>query len=161
MSSQELMLIRRALSKVSSDLKQGNILSSAKAVRAGVRAFGRIPLIKKEHEELTRLLTDAAMYLQNNAEVRSIFPLSLTYTPGKEQTLAANIDELIAALQDEASETLHAGLQSLQERQLATLDKGKTELNEGRHDDARVTFKGLAERAPFGNRRIVHAGQHV
>ena len=48
--TQELTGIRRALTRVSSELKQNRLLPAAKAVQAAARALIRLPLLKNEQD---------------------------------------------------------------------------------------------------------------
>lgn len=139
--SQELTSARRALSRVSTDLKQGQIISAATAVRDGARLFGRVPMMKNEHEEFSALLTSASDLLQYNESVTALFPLAIKYTRGQEDELASLMNQLIEVLQEESTEQAVKKHKAYQEAQLA---KGHKELKEGQFDEGRRTLDQLA-----------------
>ncbi|MDR2077230.1 MAG: tetratricopeptide repeat protein [Desulfovibrio sp.] len=141
--SQDLTSVRRALTRVSSDLKQNNLLSAAKAVHAAARTLVFVPLIKHEQEELSRMLGDACALLQNSRELRRIFPLAVVYVPRKEAELIATMEELIPLLEAEAAEQARSGAEALLARQRKTFAKGESELEAGDHATARETFGAL------------------
>lgn len=140
--SQELTNARRLLSKVSSDLKQGQFISAATAVRDGARMFGRVPMIKKESEELTNLLQTACDHLRYNKEVAKLFPLAFNYTPGQENELADLMNQLIEALQEASTED---AIRKRNEQIAADFARGRKQLEDGRLDEARATFAAFAE----------------
>ena len=157
--TQELTSIRRALTRVSSDLKQNRLLPAANAVQAAARALIRLPLLKGEQEELTRLIGESCVLLQGNKELRKLFPLSITYIPKEEQQLVETLAELIAILQSEAASQAQDGMQALLDRQRNALDKGQQELDAGQHDAARATFKSLSEEFAEDGELITEIGE--
>ena len=139
--SQELTSARRALNKVSTDLKQAQLISAVTAIRDGARLFNRVPMIKNEQEEMHNLLTASTDLLRYNAEVARIFPLAISYAPGEESALVDLMNQLIEALQQASIEDALRRHREYQEAQLA---KGYKELTEKRYDDARKTLDQLA-----------------
>lgn len=138
--SQELTNARRALSKVSSDVKQGQLISAATAIRDASRLFGRVPMMKNEHEELTEMLTTAADYLHYNEEITKAFPLQIKYVPGQEESFADLMNQLIETLQDESTRQAVAKHAEYKAGQLA---KGHKELKNGQFDEGRRTLDKL------------------
>lgn len=157
--SQELTSIRRTLTRVSSDLKQNKLLPVANAVQAATRAMIRMSLLKNEQEELSRMIFDACDMLQNNNELRKIFPLAITYVPKEEAQLLETLNELIAILQAEASAQAKDGMQALLERQRSQLEKGQAQLDAEEHDAARATFKGLSDEFAEDGEVITEIGE--
>lgn len=157
--TQELTGIRRALTRVSSELKQNRLLPAAKAVYAAARALTRLSLLKNEQEELTRMVGEGCALLQGNKELRKIFPLTISYVPKEEAQLVETLTELIAVLEGEAAQQMQEGLQALQERQRSTLEKGRKELDAGAHDTARETFRGLSEEFAEDGELITEIGE--
>lgn len=123
--SQELTNARRALSKVSTDLKQGQPISAATAIRDAARLFGRVPMMKSEHDEFIELLKSATQYLAYQKEITKIFPLALAYKPGAEEALADLMNQLIEALQENS---LEEAMGRQREYIAAQLAKGRKEL---------------------------------
>lgn len=140
--AQELTAIRSALSKVSSDLKRGQFISAATAVRDGARMFGRVSMIKNEAEELTHLLQEACAHLRYDREVAKLFPLAFNYVPGREDDLASLMNQLIEALQ-EAS--LEDAMRKHREQKAAALAKGRKLIDEGKLEEARGIFRQITE----------------
>ena len=141
--SQEMSGIRRALSRVSSDMKQGQYISAATSIRDAARLFTRgVSMIKNEHEEFVTMLHAGCELLRYSKEVAKYFPLAIAYTPGQEAALVALMSQLIEALQEAATEDT---IKKHEERKQAGLVKGRKELADGEHDQARRTFRELTD----------------
>ncbi|MDL2316032.1 tetratricopeptide repeat protein [Desulfovibrio sp. OttesenSCG-928-A18] len=138
--SQELTSARRALSRVSSDLKQGRHISAATAVRDGARLFGRVPMMRNESDEFITLLRNSCDALRYDREISKIFPLAITYTPGQEGALMELMNELIEALQLVSTED---AIRKHQEKKASELAKAREELEKGALDEARKTLAGI------------------
>lgn len=161
--SQELTNARRSLSRVSSDLKQGQYISAATSVRDGARMFGRVPMIKNEAEELSGLLQTACQYLSYSGELAKLFPLAIVYTPGNEAVLVDIMNQLIEVLQETSAAD---AVKKHAEHKALLLEKGRKQLQENRLDEARQTFRQLsedyaddAELAAAVGEIFMHAGQ--
>ena len=141
--SQEMAGVRRALSRVSSDVKQGQYISAATAIRDAARLFTRgVSMIKNEQEEFATMLHAGCELLRYNKEVSKYFPLAITYTPGQEGALVGLMNQLIEALQEATTEDT---IRKHEERKKVGLAKGRKELADGEHDEARRTFRELTE----------------
>ena len=144
--SQEMASARRALSRVSTDIKRGQFISAATAIRDAARLFTRnVGMIKNEQEEFTTMLHSSCELMRYSKEVTKLFPLSISYAPGQEGALVDLMNELIATLQEATTEDTIKKHQELQERKQMGLDKGRKELADGEHDEARRTFRELTE----------------
>ncbi|MDR2573082.1 MAG: tetratricopeptide repeat protein [Desulfovibrio sp.] len=133
--------LRRALSRVSSDIKQGQYISAATAIRESARLFTKgVSMIKNEQDEFETLLYSGCELLRYHKEVTKYFPLSIEYTPGQEGALVGLMNQLIETLQEASTEE---ALKQHRERKQAGLDKGRKELADGEHDEARRTFREL------------------
>lgn len=140
--SQELSNARRALTKVASDLKQGQGISAATAIRDAARMISRVPLLKNEHDEFVSLLKSATDHMSYNKEIAKIFPLAVSYAPGQEEALADLMNQLIEALQETSLEEARARQKEYQEAQLA---KAQKELQGGRFDEGRRILDQLQQ----------------
>jgi Putative Zn-dependent protease, contains TPR repeats len=138
--AQELTAARSALSKVSSALKSGQYISAAVSIRDGARLFKRITMIKNEADELIALLRTACDHMRYDREVSNIFPLNLTYTPGKEEDLARLMDQLIDALQEISVDD---AIKKREEQKAASLARGRRLLEEGQPEEARQVFRQI------------------
>lgn len=141
--SQDLVAARRALSKVSTDLKREQYISAATAIRDAARLFTRgVPMMKNEQEEFVSMLQAGCDLMRFNKELPKIFPLAITYKPGQESALADLMNQLIEILQEASTEDAtrkHA------ERKRLEMAKGRQELADGEHDEARRTFTALTD----------------
>jgi tetratricopeptide (TPR) repeat protein len=143
--SQDLTSVRRALTMVSSDLKQNKLLPAAKAIFSATKTLVHFPLMKHEQEELARMVGDACALLQDSRELRRVFPLAVMYVPKKEADLISTLEELIAVLEAETANQAQNGMDALLAQRQTAFEKGKSELEEGDHTSARATFSALAE----------------
>jgi tetratricopeptide (TPR) repeat protein len=157
--TQELTSIRRTLTMVPSDVKQNKLLPAANAIQAAARALIRLPLLKNEQDELVKQVSDACDLLQDNKELRKIFPLAITYVPKHEQALVDILGELISTLESEAASQAQDGMSALLERQKSTLEKGKTQLEAGEHDAARKTFAAVTKEFSKDDKLHVEVGE--
>lgn len=155
--SQELASLRRALSRVSSDVKQGQYISAATSIRDAARLFTRgVHMIKNEQEEFMTMLHSGCELLRYNREVAKYFPLSISYTPGQESALVELMNQLIETLQQVSTEDT---LKKHEERKKAGLAKGRKELADGEHDEARRTFHELTDEYSNDAQLVTEVGE--
>ncbi len=157
--SQDISNIRRALSRVPTDIKQGNFISAVKSMRAASGALYRAPMMRAEQEEFVRLLGDGAALLRSNKEITRIFPLAITYVPGQEKALSEALDQLLSVLEENATEGMRDAMLKMEERKRAMLEKGREELTAGTHDEARATFNLLLREFDSDSDLAVEAGE--
>lgn len=144
--SQDIAGVRRALSKVSTDVKRGQYISAATSIRDAARLFTRgVAMIKNESEEFVTMLHSGCELLRFNKDIPKLFPLSISYTPGQEGDLVELMNQLIETLQEASTQDTIQKHQEHMERKQAGLNKGRKELADGAHDEARRTFKELTE----------------
>lgn len=155
--SQELTNARRALSKVSTDLKKEQYISAATAVRDTARLFGRIPMMKSEQDEFINMLQTATDLLHYNSGITKIFPLTIKYVPGQEADLGDLMNELIETLQESSTEEAKKRHKAYQQEQLA---KARMELEHDRFDEARGILKNLADLYSEDSDLAVEIGDH-
>lgn len=141
--SNELPQIRANLSRVPTSLKQGNLVFAAQAMRKGVHALQSKNLMRNEVDELRRLILQGSGYLIDSVEIKSIFPLALDFIKGEEANYLSTLDELIECLQSEASKDIIIQAEETSRKKTSGLEKGRTEVSEGRYDSARSTFSNL------------------
>jgi tetratricopeptide (TPR) repeat protein len=155
--SQEMATLRRALSRVSTDVKQGQHITAATSIREAARLFTRgVHMIKNEKEEFETLLYAGCELLRYNREIAKYFPLTIEYRPGQEAALVALMNQLIETLQESSTEET---LKKQQERKAAELEKGRKELADGEHDEARRTFNALTEEYSDDGQLAVEVGE--
>lgn len=139
---QELAKARRTLSKVVSDLKQGQGISAATAIRDAARMVGRVALLKKEQDEFVSLLQTATEYMKYDKKISRIFPLSISYTPGQEESLADLMNQIIESLQET---NLEEAREKHEEYQGAQLLKAQKYLQAGKLEEGRKILVQLQE----------------
>lgn len=138
--AQELAAVRRALSKVASDLKQQQAISAATAIRDAARMIGRVPLLKSEQDEFVSLLQSATDHMKDNEEIGRVSTLVISYTPGREESLADLMNQLIEVLQ---KASLEEARDKHKDYQNARLVKARKELQAGRLEEARQILHQL------------------
>lgn len=143
MAGNELANVRRNLVKIPVDLSRGSPVSAARAVRAGVRALIYTQLLRAEQEELSRMVDDGCVLLRGEPKIKLLFPLAITFEPDKKETLLQTLSELIEILEADALEAAQEILQAMEVRKRDTLERGKSELEQGEHDAARATLGDL------------------
>lgn len=155
--SQDLTNARRALSKVSTDLKKEQYISAATAVRDAARLFGRVPMMKSEQDEFISMLQAATDLLHYNPGINKLFPLAIKYVPGKEADLGDLMNQLIETLQESSTEEAIKRHKAYQQEQLA---KARGEMDRDNFDEARKTLKSLAELYSEDGDLAVEIGDH-
>lgn len=94
--------IRRQMKLVGSLLRQEKPVSAVQAVVAGLRLMLTTPLIKAEKEEFADRIREALGFINNDAEIRKIYPLELRYQSGEEKRLLDELQELLDVFGEEA-----------------------------------------------------------
>jgi len=135
--SAELAKARQQLSQVRTLLRQGKLLPAAQGVQSALLSLLKGQLIKTERQEFENLLQEAAAYLSNDATVRKIYPLQLSYAPGQEREFNEKLKDLIVALNDLVAEEAQESLRLREERKRSLLAQGRAEF------EARNPEKGL------------------
>ncbi|MCL2122557.1 MAG: tetratricopeptide repeat protein [Desulfovibrionaceae bacterium] len=145
----ELTKARQQLSQVRTLLRQDKILPAVQGVHSALLTLLKGQLIKTERQEFEHLLEEAASYLANDATVRKIYPLQLTYAPGQEREFNEKLKELIASLNDMMAEEAQEQLRLREERKRALLAQGKAQLFEaGEAEKGLQTFADLGQEFP-------------
>lgn len=142
---QGLSNARRQLSRAPSDVKQGQVLTAATAVRDAARLFGRVAMMKAEQEELSDMLRNGADALYYCKDVTRIFPLAIVYKPGEEAGLVDLMNQLIESLEEAGTADAVSKHQAYQNLQLS---QATAELGSGSIEQARSTLEGLREEFP-------------
>jgi tetratricopeptide (TPR) repeat protein len=146
--SAELTKARQQLSQVRTLLRQGKILPAVQGVHSALTVLFKGQLIKTERQEFEQMLQEAASYLANDAGVRKIYPLQLSYAPGQEQEFNENLKTLISSLNDMVAEEAQEQLRLREERKLALLAQGKAEFEARNETKARQIFATLEHDYP-------------
>jgi len=141
--SGELTKARQRLTSINSSLKQGKYMAAAQALNDAIVIMLSAQLMKSERDEFAQMLDDAVYALNNNKELRKVFPLVLNYTPGEEKKLLEQIFEMRKILQEDVNEGAQKDLASLEARKQAELDRGQQHLEQQEFDQAKQIFDAL------------------
>ncbi len=145
--SADITKARKALTQVSSNIKQGKPVVAVTAALDGVNLLLSTPLMKAERSEFVKLIEDALMHISGDKLVRSLFPLQLSLVPEQERALVANLRDLQNALTEHVQEEAQKALKERDERKKATLARGIAELQEDKSKGV-ATFSILSREFP-------------
>ena len=146
--SAELTKARQQLSQVRTLLRQGKVLPAAQGVQSALLTLLKGQLIKLERQEFEELLQEATSYLANDATVRKIYPLQLTYAPGQERECNEKLKELIRSLNDLVAEEAQEQLRLREERKHALLAQGKAKFAALEAEKGLQIFANLEQEFP-------------
>jgi Tfp pilus assembly protein PilV len=144
--SAELTRARKQLTQVRSLLRQGKVMPAAQSYHTALLAVLKNPLMKAEKEEFERLLDDAAHHLNNDAELRRVFPLTISYKPGAEREVLDVVASLVKALEEAAVSEAQEQLRQFEASKEAEMRRGQQMLDDRQFEDAQKHFRGLVAR---------------
>jgi predicted Zn-dependent protease len=146
--SAELTKARKQITQVNTYLKQGKPLPAVNALYEAVMAMLKAQLMKAERDEFARLIEQAVYQLNNNKELRQLYPLVIPYTAGEEKALLDTIRELLHELQANTVDDAKDQIEGRQKRRAEGLLKGKQLLEEKKIDPARKCLSSLVREFP-------------
>lgn len=141
--SGELTKARQRITSINSSLKQGKYMAAATALNDAIVIVLSAPLMKSERDEFAQMLADAVYALNNNKELRKVFPLVLNYAPGEEKKLLEQIFEMRKVLQEDVNEGAQKDLASMEAHKQAELGRGQKHLEQLEFDQAKQVFDAL------------------
>lgn len=141
--STELIKARSALASIGTLLKQEKVLPAALALHDALGLIIRTPLIKSERSEFERSLENAVFRLNNDSNLRKIYPLLIQYGPGQEVELQGTLRELLNELQESAVRDARNLLAEQERRKQDELSKGQQLIREGQYESAEQVFASL------------------
>lgn len=165
--SNELVTSRKKLNAVSTFLKKGKYMAAVQSVHDGLILFLKSQAMKSEREEFEEIIQKAVYALSSDAELRKIYPLVISYNPGKERALLDAMRELLQELQAALNESVQGDIQATMELKKKLLNDGQTHLDNEDYDKAKIIFDSLI--ADFGGDtdlkadiadRYLNAGQY-
>ncbi len=165
--SAQLTKARQQLNQIRSLLKQGKYQPAAQAYHDALLTFLKTPLMKAEKEEFQRLLEDNAHNLNNDKELRKVFPLTIQYEPGKEREVLDILKELLQELMNAAANEAQLLMSVMEKRKQAELARAQTLLDGHQYDEAGAVFRSLVNefskdpdlKADIGD-RFIKAGRY-
>ena len=141
--SGELTKARQRITSINSSLKQGKYMAAAQALNDAIVIMLSAQLMKSERDEFAQMLDDAVYALNNNKDLRKVFPLLLNYAPGEEKKLLEQIFEMRKVLQEDVNEGAQKDLASLEARKQAELERGQKHLEQQEFEQAKQVFDTL------------------
>ncbi|MFZ5428096.1 MAG: hypothetical protein ACOZEN_14105 [Thermodesulfobacteriota bacterium] len=146
--SAELTKARNQISQVNTYLKQGKPLPAVNALYEAVLAMLRAQLMKSERDEFAKLIEQAVYQLNNNKDLRALYPLVIPYAAGEEKGLLERLRELLRELQTNTVDVAQAQIEMRQKRREEGLRQGKEMLENKEYDPARKHLGGLVREFP-------------
>lgn len=141
--SNDLTKARQLLTQVRTLLRQGKVMPAAQSFHEALVLVLKNPLMKAEREEFERMLADASAYLDNDPELRKVFPLKIDYKPGAERQVLDTVRELVKAVNEAAVNEAQEHLKLLAARKAAELERGQKLLDDKDYDAANGVFRQL------------------
>ncbi len=141
--SGELTKARKRLTGINASLKMGKYMTAAQALNDAIVIMLSAPLMKSEREEFVNMLSDAVYALNNNKELRKVYPLALSYTAGEEKKLLEDIFEMRKVLQEDVNEGAMRDLEAIESKKRENLERGQRHLDASEFEQAKQTFDKL------------------
>ena len=141
--SSDLIKSRKKLNSVSTLLKKGKYMPAVQAVHDGLILFLKNQVMKAERTEFEDILQKVTYTLNSDKELRKIYPLIISYTPGQERALLDAMRELLQELQKALNESVQDDLQAILAQKKAALEKGQEHLDNEEWDKAKAIFDQL------------------
>jgi tetratricopeptide (TPR) repeat protein len=141
--SSDLIKSRKKLNSVATLLKKGKYMPAVQAVHDGLILFLKNQVMKNERDEFEDILQKVTYALNSDKELRKIYPLVISYEPGKERPLLDAMRELLQELQKALNEEVQGDLDALNAQKLADLEKGQAFLDAQDWDKANEVFDQL------------------
>lgn len=141
---QNIASIHRQVKQVPSMLRQNKMTPAVKAVAEGLRLVLTTPLIKAEKDEFTESIRVALDYLSNDADIRQLYPLAITYTPGEEKKTLEQLIELLDIVNENAMTGVADMAKRISEKKEAALAVGQSHLDAKEYDKARKVFHDIS-----------------
>ena len=142
--SAELSKARQQMGQVRTMLRQGKTQPAVQAVYNTLVVVLKTPLMKAEREEFERMIDEAVFSIAQDAEVKRISPMQITYTPGNERELLEPLRSLLevfdSTIVDAAKEAKR--LQEVRKRKF--LEDGCAAGDAEDYDKARELFNRAA-----------------
>ena len=146
--SAELTKARQQLSQIKSQVKQDKLLPAAQALQSALTVVVRSSLLSSERAEFEDLIFGATNALAQNASLRKVFPLSLSYTHCQERELLDTVHQLLEILQGMAVENAEEQIQLLEARKKIGLENAQKHLDNKEYDKAEAEFSSLVKQVP-------------
>lgn len=146
--AQDIVSIRRQIKLVSSILRQDRQVPAVQAVLNALRLMLSTPLMKSERDEFTDMVREATSYINNDTEIRKIYPLEIVYQPGEEKQLMETMVELLDVLKEDTMNEVEEWTKAVETKKEVALVKGQERLDVQDFDGARSVFGAIGKEFP-------------
>jgi len=146
--SQDIVSVRRQIKLVGSSLRHGKQVPAVQSVIGALRLMLTTPLMKAERDEFADLVKEALDYINNDAMVRKLYPLAISYAPGDEKSLMESMVELADVLKENTMTEVAETVKAMAAKKEAALNKGQEHLDKQEYDNARSVFGGVTKEFP-------------
>lgn len=139
--SNQLINARKKLNSVNTMLKKGKYMAAVQNIHDGLILFLKNPVLKDEREEFEDLIYKATHSLNNDKDLRKLYPLVISYKPGEERALLDAMRELLSELQKVLNDEIQVAAGMKQQ----AVEKGQEHLDNQEWDEAKNTFDQLVK----------------
>ncbi|MBF0481206.1 MAG: hypothetical protein HQK81_10055 [Desulfovibrionaceae bacterium] len=155
--SATLTKARQQINSIGMFLKQGKITPAATGLYEAVMTVMRSQLMKAEKDEFSRLIEQGVYHLNNDKELRKVFPLVIAYKAGEEKELLETLRVLLNALQTAVADEAKENLAALEKRKRDTLADAQAHMDRGEFDRAKDILGKLTREFPKDSHLQVQA----
>jgi len=141
--STELIKARALIAAVAPNTKQRRLVPAVNSLFEGISIALRNPLMKTEREEFTKLIDQAVYHLATDQELQKVYPLVITYEPGREKDLLNTMRDILNVLTDETTDKVKDIMVERGKRKEELLLKMQGLLDRGEAAIAKVTADRL------------------
>jgi tetratricopeptide (TPR) repeat protein len=142
--SADLAKARQQLGQVRTMLRQGKTQPAVSAVYNTVVTILKTPLMKSEREEFERMLDEAVYVVATDPEIKQIFPMTVSYTPGEERMLLETLRSLLETFDTTLLDAAQEAKRQQEARKRKLLEEAEKHAAAGETDRAREAFARAA-----------------
>lgn len=146
--SADLTKARSQIAQVNTFLKQGKPLPAVNSLREAVHTMIRQPLMKTEKAELIAMIQQAVFQLNNDKELRKLYPLVIPYQPGEEKPLLETLRELYQELQTNALDEARDHIGQKKQRIEQSFRQAKEAMEKNEPEAARHALNAVVREYP-------------
>lgn len=143
--SNDLTKARQQLAQIRTHLRMGKSLPAIQALYSATLTVIKNPLMKSEKEEFAVMLEDAVYSVMADPEVKRLFPLNITYSPGNERKLLDDVRMLLETMDGAIRNAAQDTMRLMAERRQKLFASGEQHLEKQEFDLARQDFVALSK----------------
>lgn len=143
--SNDLTKARQQLAQIRTHLRMGKSLPAIQALYSATLTVIKNPLMKSEKDEFAVMLEDAVYSVMADPEVKRLFPVNITYTPGNERKLLDDVRMLLETVDSSIRDAAQDAMRMMAERRQKLFASGEQHLEKDEFDLARLDFVALSK----------------